>query len=108
MPRLPVATTIDPRTALCKSVPPDHPQDNITVTAQKKTTPNLEKSMAQLEEIVQQLEDGDIPLEKALQQFEKGVKLSRDCQKALDSAEQRVKVLVNNKLEDFLPDDPAD
>lgn len=52
--------------------------------------------MAQLEEIVQQLEEGDIPLEKALQQFEKGVKLSRDCQQALDSAEQRVKVVLDN------------
>ena len=52
--------------------------------------------MAQLEEIVQQLEEGDIPLEKAQQQFEKGVKLSRDCQQALDSAEQRVKVVLDN------------
>ena len=58
--------------------------------------------MAQLEDIVQQLEEGDIPLEKALQQFEKGVKLSRDCQQALDSAEQRVKVLLDNgELDDF-------
>ncbi len=64
--------------------------------------------MAELEDIVQQLEEGDIPLEKALQQFEKGVKLSRDCQKALDSAEQRVKVLLKDKLEDFSPDDSAD
>lgn len=67
----------------------------------KKPAPNLEKSMAQLEEIVQQLEDGDIPLEKALQQFEKGVKLSRDCQTALDQAEQRVKILLDNELRDF-------
>ena len=78
------------------------------MSAQKKTTPNLEKSMAELEDIVQQLEEGDIPLEKALQQFEKGVKLSRDCQKALDGAEQRVRVLLKDKLEDFSPDDSAD
>lgn len=72
------------------------------MSASKKTSPNLEKSMAQLEDIVQQLEEGDIPLEKALQQFEKGVKLSRDCQQALDSAEQRVKVLLDNgELDDF-------
>ena len=72
------------------------------MSTNKKTTPNLEKSMAQLEDIVQQLEEGDIPLEKALQQFEKGVKLSRDCQQALDSAEQRVQVLLDNgELDDF-------
>lgn len=74
------------------------------VTSQKKSTPNLEKSLQQLEDIVQQLEDGDIPLEKALQQFEKGVKLSRDCQQALDTAEQRVKVLIENELQDFEAD----
>jgi exodeoxyribonuclease VII small subunit len=74
------------------------------VSSQKKSTPNLEKSLQQLEDIVQQLEEGDIPLEKALQQFEKGVKLSRDCQQALDSAEQRVKVLIENELQDFEAD----
>ncbi|MBT8422876.1 MAG: exodeoxyribonuclease VII small subunit [Gammaproteobacteria bacterium] len=72
------------------------------MSTKKKSAPNLEKSMAQLEDIVQQLEEGDIPLEKALQHFEKGIKLSRECQQALDSAEQRVKVLLDNgDLEDF-------
>jgi len=75
---------------------PNRRQQGRNVSTAKKPTPNLEKSMAQLEEIVQQLEEGDIPLEKALQQFEKGVKLSRDCQQALDSAEQRVKVVLDN------------
>jgi exodeoxyribonuclease VII small subunit len=74
------------------------------VSSQKKSPPNLEKSLQQLEDIVQQLEEGDIPLEKALQQFEKGVKISRDCQQALDSAEQRVKVLIENELQDFEAD----
>lgn len=77
------------------------------MSAQKKSTPNLEKSLGQLEDVVQQLEDGDIPLEKALQQFEKGVKLSRDCQQALDSAEQRVKILIENELQDFTTDPDA-
>lgn len=77
------------------------------MSSAKKNTPNLEKSMAQLEEIVQQLEEGEIPLEKALQQFEKGVKLSRDCRQALDQAEQRVKILLDNELQDFAADDAA-
>jgi exodeoxyribonuclease VII small subunit len=67
----------------------------------RKKTPDLEKSLAQLEEVVQLLEEGEIPLEEALKQFEKGVKLSRDCQTALKSAEQRIKVLTDGKLEDF-------
>jgi exodeoxyribonuclease VII small subunit len=66
-----------------------------------KKTPDLEKTLSQLEEIVQELEEGDIPLEKALKQFEKGVKLSRDCQTALQAAEQRVKILLNGELKDL-------
>lgn len=71
------------------------------MSKQSKKTPDLEKSLAQLEEIVQQLEDGDIPLEKALAQFEEGIRISRDCQQALSSAEQRVQALVEGQLQDF-------
>ena len=67
----------------------------------KNRQPDLEKSLAELESIVSELEDGDIPLEKALKQFEKGIKLSRECQTALQAAEQRVQMLVNDDLEDF-------
>ena len=67
----------------------------------RKRTPDLEKSLTQLEEVVQLLEEGEIPLEEALKQFEKGVKLSRDCQTALKAAEQRIKVLTDGELEDF-------
>ena len=66
-----------------------------------KKSPDLEKTLSQLEEIVQELEEGDIPLEKALKQFEKGVKLSRDCQTALQAAEQRVKILLDGELKDL-------
>ena len=51
------------------------------------------------------LEEGEIPLEQALKQFEKGVKLSRDCQTALQAAEQRVKVLLDGELKDLDTDD---
>jgi exodeoxyribonuclease VII small subunit len=67
----------------------------------RKRQPDLEKSLADLEKIVTTLEEGDIPLEQALKQFEKGIKLSRECQTALQSAEQRVQVLMNGDLEDF-------
>ena len=67
----------------------------------RKRQPDLEKSLADLEKIVTTLEEGDIPLEQALKQLEKGIKLSRECQTALQSAEQRVQVLMNGDLEDF-------
>ena len=71
------------------------------MTTARKKAPDLEKSLAQLEEIVQELEEGDIPLEQALKNFEKGVKLSRDCQTALRAAEQRVKILIEGELKDL-------
>ncbi|MDP6437495.1 MAG: exodeoxyribonuclease VII small subunit [Gammaproteobacteria bacterium] len=77
------------------------------MSAQKRT-PDLEKSLTELEDIVQQLEEGDLPLEKALKQFEKGVKLSRDCQAALRAAEQRVQVLMEGALKDFDEEDEDD
>ena len=70
--------------------------------------PNLEKSLGDLEKIVAQLEDGDIPLEQALKQFEKGVKLSRDCQTALQAAEQKVQILMDGDLKEFSSPDAAD
>jgi len=66
-----------------------------------KRQPDLEKSLADLEQIVNTLEEGDLPLEKALKQFEKGIKLSRDCQTALTSAEQKVQILINEAPQDF-------
>ena len=44
---------------------------------------NLEKSLADLEDLVEELESGDLPLEKAMKKFEDGIKLTRSCQKAL-------------------------
>lgn len=71
----------------------------------KKQSVDLEKSMRELEQIVEQLESGDLSLDKSLKQFEKGVKLSRDCQAALTDAEQKVQVLMNSGLKDIAPED---
>jgi exodeoxyribonuclease VII small subunit len=70
----------------------------------KRPRIDLEKALAELEEIVAQLEAGDLPLEKSLRQFERGVKLSRECQGALRDAEQRVQVLMDQGLKDLDPD----
>ena len=71
------------------------------MTPTRKRQPDLDKSLAELEAIVETLEEGDLPLEKALQQFEKGIKLSRDCQAALTAAEQKVQILMQEDLQDF-------
>lgn len=57
---------------------------------------NFEASLAALEKIVRELERGDLPLEKSLELFEQGVKLSRDCQERLNQAERRVEVLLRD------------
>ena len=71
---------------------------------------NLEKSLADLENLVEELESGDLPLEKAMKKFEEGIKLTRGCQTALKEAEQKVEILLKSAggedLEDFEVEDP--
>ena len=70
-----------------------------------KKTINLEKALTDLEGIVEELESGDLPLEKAMKKFEEGIKLTRNCQAALKEAEQKVEILLESagdgKLEEF-------
>ncbi len=61
-----------------------------------KKTVNLEKSLTDLEELVEELESGDLPLEKAMKKFEEGIKLTRGCQAALKDAEQKVEILLKS------------
>ncbi|MDX1454494.1 MAG: exodeoxyribonuclease VII small subunit [Gammaproteobacteria bacterium] len=62
--------------------------------ASKQSEVDFEASLEALEKLVERMESGDQPLETALQDFEKGIKLVRSCQAALESAELRVKQLV--------------
>jgi exodeoxyribonuclease VII small subunit len=64
----------------------------------KKT---FEQSMKQLEQIVQQLESGDLPLEKAIRKFEEGIQLSRLCAKKLDETEKKVSMLLEDEQGDI-------
>lgn len=59
-----------------------------------KKTVDFEKTMLRLETLVSQMEQGDLPLEEALKCFEEGVGLTRECQSILDSAEQKVQILI--------------
>ncbi len=64
------------------------------MTRQKQATPDFETALAELEAIVQRLEQGELPLEESLRQFERGVVLTRSCQKALRQAEQKIQLLA--------------
>ena len=56
----------------------------------------FEQSMKQLERIVQELEDGDLPLEKAIKKFEEGIKLTKLCSEKLDETEKKISVLLKD------------
>lgn len=70
--------------------------------------PALKKALSELEQIVTHLESGDLPLEEALNEFERGVQLARQGQAKLQQAEQRVQILLSDNedasLTPFTPD----
>jgi exodeoxyribonuclease VII small subunit len=57
---------------------------------------SFESSLEALEQIVHELERGDLPLEKSLELFEDGIRLSRQCQERLNQAERRIEVLLRD------------
>lgn len=62
----------------------------------KEQPKSFEASLEALERIVQELEQGDLPLEKSLELFEQGIGLSRQCQDRLNQAERRIEVLLRD------------
>jgi exodeoxyribonuclease VII small subunit len=80
-----------------------------TNKAAKAEQPDFETAMRDLEDLVERLEQGDLPLEESLAAFERGVMLTRACQTALKEAEQKVEILLKKAgepaIEDFTPDD---
>jgi exodeoxyribonuclease VII small subunit len=76
------------------------------MTTKKKTDSgnlNFEASIGELEQIVAALET-QLPLEQALEKFEQGIKLSNDCQRKLQAAEQKVKILLTEQGGEVLKD----
>lgn len=69
-------------------------------------TPNInfEESLTELEQLVGKIESDRLPLDQALKAFEQGIKLSRECQTALDQAEQKVSILLGNDEQPFQSD----
>ena len=76
---------------------------------EESSVAGLEKSLEELEALLKELESGELTLEDALAHFERGVKLTRQCQKALQEAEQKVEILLKKSPEpEPEPFDPAD
>lgn len=73
----------------------------------KKKTLSFEGSLEELENLVETLEKGELTLEDTLKSFERGVELTRHCQDALKTVEQKVRILTENtsesELDDFTP-----
>ena len=61
----------------------------------EKEAPSFEGSIVELQNIVGQLEDGSLPLEESMEQFERGISLLRNCYQVLEQAEQRIEVLTS-------------
>ena len=71
--------------------------------------PDFEKSLEELESLVEQLESGDLSLDQSLKQFKRGVELTRHCQGVLDQAQQTVQKLIDtNDESSAVPFEPSD
>lgn len=69
----------------------------------RKST-NFEAAIAELESLVEEMEQGDISLEESLKKFERGIELTRSCQQALQEAEQKVQILIEKQQGDEIKD----
>ncbi|MEL7535673.1 MAG: exodeoxyribonuclease VII small subunit [Pseudomonadota bacterium] len=61
---------------------------------QTAAEPTLDETLAELEALVEKMESGDLSLDEAMREFERGIELTRRCQKALSDAEQKVDILL--------------
>jgi exodeoxyribonuclease VII small subunit len=73
-----------------------------------ESTLNFEAALEELEQLVERMETGELSLEESLKAFERGVALTRDCQKALKDAELRVQALTETEEGLALEDVDAD
>ncbi|MCK0537458.1 exodeoxyribonuclease VII small subunit [Alcanivorax quisquiliarum] len=67
--------------------------------AAKPKSPRLEEALATLESLVERMESGDLSLEDSLKAFEDGIRLTRECQQALQQAEQKVRILLEQHVD---------
>jgi exodeoxyribonuclease VII small subunit len=74
------------------------------VPKKKSDKIDFESAIKELETLVEQMEQGDITLEQSLENFERGIELTRTCQKALQEAEQKVQILTQKQGEETVED----
>lgn len=80
----------------------------VSMSKKKADLSQFEQTLAELELIVQQLEQGDLTLDQSLQQFERGITLARQSQQQLESAEQKVQLLMQQQQqESLIPFEPS-
>jgi exodeoxyribonuclease VII small subunit len=72
------------------------------VPKRSQKTPDFETALAELESLVEKMEQGDLSLDESLKQFERGVELTRSCQQALKDAEQKVQMLLTKNGKETL------
>jgi len=83
-----------------------HLQTKLKLMTNQKTS--FEAAMQELEEIVVEMEKGDIPLEESLKKFERGIQLARQSQQQLKAAEQKVQILMQSNGDQTLADFESD
>ena len=69
------------------------------MAAKQQSEFNFEEALQELERLVSSMEEGELSLEDSMKTFEKGIKLTRECQTALQKAEQKVQILLNESGE---------
>ena len=69
------------------------------MAAKQQSEFNFEEALQELERLVSSMEEGELSLEDSMKAFEKGIKLTRECQTALQKAEQKVEILLNESGE---------
>jgi exodeoxyribonuclease VII small subunit len=69
------------------------------MTKKELSLSKLEQTLEDLEQLVAKLEEGELPLNQAVSEFERGIKLTRQCQSVLKDAEQKIEILLANAEE---------
>ncbi len=72
------------------------------MTTNQNNLPNLEDSLAEISQLIEQFEQSELTLEKSLAHFERGIVLVKHCQKILEDAEQKVQLLIQNNQREEL------
>lgn len=77
-------------------------------TSERETPPNFEAALGELQQIVDELEDGAIGLEESMRRFETGIRLLRTCYQILEQAEQKIEILTTRDADGNLVLEPFD